>query len=104
MLPNIRAGESVTITAGTSPCRFGDVAAFVAADGSIVIHRYVGRRGSGSVFLGDNEPRFAPPVPAGRLIGQADVPRRVLSHAVHVLFAACRGAAGRIRRRVGRPS
>lgn len=68
MLPHLDAGRRVSVE--RQPLRFGDLAAFVADDGRIVVHRYVGRVGRRLLLLGDANPRFDPLISPEQIVGR----------------------------------
>jgi hypothetical protein len=66
----IPSGSRVRLTLAPAP-RFGEVWAYCAADGSIVVHRCLGRLGEGFRFRGDAAGADPPVVPV-RLIGRVE--------------------------------
>jgi hypothetical protein len=70
MRPCLVAPARVRLRAARRP-RAGQVWAFAAPDGSIVVHRCMGRlRGGAYGFRGDSAPYDDPPVTRDRLIGR----------------------------------
>ena len=102
MVPHLRTGDTVTLAARGSRCRFGDVVAFVSADGSIVVHRFVAERGRVALLLGDNKRRFDPRIASDQIIGRAEGQRKIVWHAGHVLVVSARVARNRVRALIGR--
>ncbi len=102
MLPRLRTGDTVRISMTDAPLRFGDVAAFVSEDGTIVVHRYVASRRGVALFVGDNRKHFDPRVPVDWIIGRTEEPRRIVGHAAHVAVVLTRVARTRLRILTGR--
>ncbi len=75
MRPTIDPGTILAVEASDRP-RPGEVWAFVADDGQIVIHRFWRRNAAGLVFRGDANAHPDPPVRPDQLVGRVDLGRR----------------------------
>ncbi len=65
----IRGGAEVLVTAADAPRR-GEVWAFRAREGHLVVHRFLGARGDQLWFKGDANSRTDVPVTADDLVGR----------------------------------
>ncbi len=81
MAPLLADGDRVELAPAGWPLP-GDVVAFAAADGRLVVHRVLGYRwaagGIACLTQGDASPDPDPPVPRRRLLGRVVAPARVL--------------------------
>lgn len=107
MAPLLKDGHRVEIAPARWPLP-GDLVAFEAADGRLVVHRLLGYRwtagGLACVTQGDASPSPDLPVPRGRLLGRVVAPASVLpspARRVRALFALARRAAARMARGLG---
>lgn len=75
MAPTIDDGTSLLVEGRQRP-RPGEVWAFVADDGRIVVHRHWRRGAVGHAFRGDANDHADPPVRPDQLIGRIDLGRR----------------------------
>lgn len=109
----IHAGSYVLLDSASHP-RVGEIWAFCADDGGVVVHRSLGRGRHGYRFQGDGRLDPDPPVPPHRIIGRVREvrhsggqwrvgPRDRFPNAARLLaLSAARGAYRRIPRFVRR--
>jgi hypothetical protein len=113
MWPTIRPPARVLVTTADRP-HLGEIWAFVGADGQIVVHRCLGRRGGGYAFKGDGLPARDPIVPPSTLVGRVVAidderghrrlrRRDVLVSQVRLLLSRGAAALRRLARWAGRP-
>jgi hypothetical protein len=97
MAPLLADGDRVELAPARWPLP-GDVVAFQAVDGRLVVHRLLGYRwsagGLACVTQGDASPDPDPPVPRDRLLGRVVAPSGALPS-----LAVRAGAAGALLRR-----
>lgn len=104
MAPLLRDGDRVEIAPARWPLP-GDLVAFEAADGRLVVHRLLGYRwtagGLACVTQGDAGPAPDSPVPRGRLLGRVVAPAQVLpspARRARALLALARWVLARVAR------
>ena len=107
MAPLLRDGDRVELAPARWPLP-GDLVAFEAGDGRLVVHRLLGYRwtagGLACVTQGDASPAPDPPVPRARLLGRVVAPAAVLPTAGRrgrALLALARRALAGAARRLG---
>jgi hypothetical protein len=108
MAPLLADGDRVELAPARWPLP-GDVVAFQAGDGRLVVHRLLGYRwaagGLACVTQGDASPRPDPPVARARLLGRVVAPARALptpSARARALAAFARRVLGRAARAFAR--